>query len=166
MHDAVQPREQVVAPEEQPDVVSNPQHNTDSGVHIDLYCDGASRGNPGPAAVGIVFVDHASGKVLAKAFKAIGQATNNVAEYEAIRRALEAAYKAYKATTVRVYSDSQLVIRQLNHEWQVKNENLQSLLEEVEILAESFDKVMYLERPREHPMIQLADQGANEALDA
>jgi ribonuclease HI len=115
--------------------------------------------------VGIVVVDHASGKVVVKTCKAIGEATNNVDEYDAIRRALMLAAKRYKATTVRVYSDSQLVIKQLKHEWQVKKPHLQDLLEEVEVLAKPFCKVTYVKVPREHPMIQLADKAANEALD-
>ena len=79
-------------------------------MDIDLYCDGASRGNPGPASVGIVVVDHDTDAVLAKTGKTIGEKTNNVAEYEAIKRGLTLAWKDYKANIVRVYSDSQLVI--------------------------------------------------------
>jgi ribonuclease HI len=134
-------------------------------MDLDLYCDGASRGNPGPAAIGIVVVDHDTDAVLAKTGKTIGEKTNNEAEYEAIKRGLTLAWKDYKASTVRVYSDSQLVIRQLTGQYKVKKEELQELLEEVEIHAEPFYKVFYKEVPREHPMIQLADKAANEALD-
>jgi hypothetical protein len=72
-------------------------------MDLDLYCDGASRGNPGPASVGIVVIDHASGAVLVNTGKPIGEATNNVAEYEAIKWGLAPAEKRYKASTVRVY---------------------------------------------------------------
>jgi ribonuclease HI len=134
-------------------------------VDLDLYCDGASRGNPGPAAIGIVVVDHDTEAVLAKTGKTIGETTNNVAEYGAIVWGLELAEKRYKAGTVRVYSDSQLVIRQLTGEYKVKQDHLLELLEEVEVAAERFDHVFYKEVRRDHPMIQLADQAANWALD-
>jgi ribonuclease HI len=131
---------------------------------IDLYCDGACRGNPGPAAVGVVFVDHASGTVLSQDGKPVGETTNNVAEYKAIIWGLELAAQL-KATTVRVYSDSEVVIRQLTGEYKVKEDHLQELLDDVRVFAESFDRVFYKEVPREHPMIQLADQEANKAFD-
>jgi ribonuclease HI len=147
-------------------VVGQEEHAMTPIANIDVYCDGACRGNPGPAAIGIVAVDHASGTVIFQDGKTIGQGTNNIAEYKAIIWGLESVEKRYKAvTTVRVYSDSQLVIRQLNHEWKVKDENLQYLLEEVEDLAENFGKVFYKEVPRKHPTIQLADQEANKAFD-
>lgn len=143
---------------------SNDQQPITPVASIDLYCDGACPGNPGPGAIGVVIVDHASGTVLFQDGKTIGRATNNVAEYKAIMWGLEFAHRPYGASTVRVHSDSQVVIRQLSHEYKVNNENLQGLLEEVEILAESFDRVFYKEVPREHPMIRIADQEANKAL--
>lgn len=92
---------------------------------IRIHIDGAARGNPGPAGVGVVFVGP-DGKVMERIHRGIGQATNNVAEYRALLLALERA-QALGYTDIEVYSDSELLVRQLQGRYQVKNPALKEL---------------------------------------
>ncbi|GAG13609.1 unnamed protein product, partial [marine sediment metagenome] len=87
----------------------------DTRYEVIVYIDGASRGNPGPAAAAFILTDPAGIKLHAKAFF-IGQATNNVAEYTAICKALEAA-KQIGAKQLMVFSDSELLVKQVNGEY-------------------------------------------------
>ncbi len=103
-----------------------------------LYCDGASKGNPGPAGAGMVLED-ASGREIAAWGRKIGTATNNAAEYiamiEGLRRALEMGFKS-----IEVRTDSQLMERQLNGKYKVKSASLQPLFEESKSLLGKFEK--------------------------
>jgi len=90
-----------------------------------LYTDGASRGNPGPAAIGAVIKD-GQGRVLARISKRIGRTTNNQAEYRAVIAALEEAVRL-GAAGVEIKSDSELVVRQINGRYRVKNPGLKPL---------------------------------------
>ena len=92
---------------------------------IKIYTDGGARGNPGPAAIGIVITDD-KGKVLKKEAKFIGQATNNQAEYKALIKGLEMA-KELKPQEVLCYLDSELVVKQMKQEYKVKDKDLQPL---------------------------------------
>lgn len=126
------------------------------------WSDGASRGNPGPASVGVVLRDP-GGAVLATVAEAIGRRTNNFAEYEAVRHALLAA-KALGAKAVRLHADSELVVKQLSGVYQVKNADLRPLFEAVKRLERDFpDGVRYQHVRRE--LNRDADALANEALD-
>ena len=89
---------------------------------LTIYTDGASRGNPGHAGAGVVICDEA-GNVVQEIADYLGQRTNNVAEYEALLRALSAA-RSLGARRLRVISDSELMVRQMNGTYRVKNEGL------------------------------------------
>lgn len=125
-----------------------------------VYTDGASRGNPGPAAIGIVLMEQ--GAVLAELGQAIGQTTNNVAEYKALITALELARNA-GAREVEVRMDSELVVRQMTGQYRVKDERLAVLAREVRQLARAFERVDWVHVRRGEN--SRADTLANEALD-
>ena len=100
---------------------------------IIAYVDGGSRGNPGPAAAAYVLADEQRKQLQAKAFF-IGETTNNVAEYTAICRALEAA-KLLGTHQITVYSDSELLVKQLNGQYKIKSDNIKPLfMQAVELL--------------------------------
>ncbi len=125
-----------------------------------IYTDGGSRGNPGPAAAGYTLDGEPCGAYL-------GRTTNNVAEYTAIKLALEAARKkagehAWE-TTVEVRMDSQLAQRQLLGQYKMKNAGLRPIFEAVQILAKHFKEVHYVHVPREENAA--ADAAVNKALD-
>src|SRR5205809_811694 len=90
-----------------------------------LMVDGAARGNPGEAGCGAVIVDE-SGAVIKEVSRYLGRTTNNVAEYEALLLGLEALIDSGKKA-IRIQSDSQLLVRQLNGEYRVKDEKLKRL---------------------------------------
>lgn len=125
-------------------------------------CDGGARGNPGPAGIG-VSIKSPRGKVLAEVSEAIGAATNNVAEYTAVKRAFERAAEL-GATDVLIRSDSKLLIEQLKGNYRVKNPTLQRLHAEVRALARGFAKVEYEHVRRERNT--RADALVNLAVDA
>jgi ribonuclease HI len=131
-------------------------------VKARLSTDGGARGNPGPAAYGYV-LETEDGTVLAAHSEAIGVATNNVAEYRALVAGLQKALDL-AVDEVDVVSDSQLLVRQMNGEYKVKNEALRKLSLEAAALARRLRRVTYRSVPREHN--ELADRLVNEALDA
>ena len=126
-----------------------------------LYTDGGSRGNPGPAAYGYV-LEAEDGTVLAAHGERIGVATNNVAEYSALIAGLEKALEL-AVPEVEVISDSELLVKQMQGEYRVKNEALQKLFAEASRLAGRLGKVSYRAVRREYN--ELADSLVNEALD-
>ena len=128
---------------------------------IDIFVDGASRGNPGPSGIGVVFFDDKK-NIVKKLFKFIGSATNNIAEYTALIYGLqEALMDRYKE--VRVSSDSELMTRQLRGEYRVKNENLRPYYEQFLHLSRGFDKLEIVTIDRKEN--KEADKLANKALD-
>ena len=127
-----------------------------------LSTDGGARGNPGPAAFGYV-LETEEGTVLAAHGEAIGQATNNVAEYRALLAGLEKALEL-GVDEVEVVSDSELVVKQMRGEYKVKNEALRELSLEAARLGRQLRSVSYTAVRREHN--ELADRLVNEALDA
>jgi ribonuclease HI len=127
-----------------------------------VHTDGASRGNPGPASIGVVISD-TNGRVLLELGEALPErTTNNVAEYTAVIRALERA-EQMGARKVRCLMDSQLVVRQLNGEYKVKHADMIPLYRKVLDLIQRFDDVTFAHVPRE--MNAEADRLANQALD-
>ncbi|MDQ7820868.1 MAG: ribonuclease HI family protein [Armatimonadota bacterium] len=130
--------------------------------HLVLMVDGASRGNPGPAAIGVVVAD-ARGRVVREIGEFIGQATNNVAEYRALLRALEEA-RALGAESVDVRSDSELLVSQLRGTYRVKSPDLGPLYLEAVRLLRSFTRYTVTKVPRGQNAA--ADALANQALDA
>ena len=133
-------------------------------MHVILYTDGGARGNPGPAAIGCIIVDNA-GNTLKEHGQYIGQNTNNVAEYTAIIKGLELC-EHLDAKTVRVISDSELIVRQLTGKYKVRASHLKALHDAVRTAEEAFDRVTYEHVPRSHPGTTRADTLVNEALDA
>ena len=126
-----------------------------------LYTDGGARGNPGPAAYGFV-LEAEDGTVLAAEGEPIGIATNNVAEYRALLAGLGKALELH-VPEVEVVSDSELLVKQMNGEYRVKNEALRGLSIEAARLAREIGNVSYRAVRREHN--ELADRLVNEALD-
>ncbi len=127
-----------------------------------LFTDGGARGNPGPAAYGFV-IEAENGTVLAAEGKAIGEATNNVAEYSALVAGLERAADL-GIDDLEVVSDSELLVKQMTGVYRVKNETLQDFVNDASRAARHVGRVRYTAVRREHN--KLADQLVNEALDA
>jgi len=126
-----------------------------------LRVDGGSRGNPGPSAIGVVLED-SEGVVLEEIGAPIGQATNNVAEYQALITGLETALDR-GVKRVLIHSDSELVVKQLRHEYKVKNADLKELFLQVSGLVHRFDHVEIRHVSREENAA--ADRLVNLALD-
>ena len=126
-----------------------------------LYTDGAARGNPGPAGAGAVIVNP-QGHVVAKVGKYLGENTNNYAEYMGLILGLKRA-RAMGIKELEVFADSELLVRQLNGEYQVKAENLRPLFEEARQLLAAFPQVLLRHVSREEN--QAADEMSNRAID-
>lgn len=132
-------------------------------MNLIIYTDGASRGNPGLASYGFIIKDD-QGVILHQEGKYIGQTTNNIAEYSAIKAALEYAKGNFpKAVNVNFFMDSQLAARQLSGFYRVKNPRIAVLYADIKKLEVGFDKVSYTHVPRAENFI--ADRLANKALD-
>lgn len=129
-----------------------------------MACDGAARGNPGPAGIGVVVTD-ADGRVVAEVAEGIGPATNNVAEYRAVIEGLRVAGE-HGATSVLLRSDSRLLVEQLAGRFRVKHPTLQRLHEEARALMKGFGEVVVEHVPRElnAPADALANRGVDEWL--
>ena len=125
------------------------------------YADGASRGNPGPAAIGAVIYDP-QGREVYRLSRKIGRATNNVAEYRAAIAALEAAI-ALGVSRIELRIDSELVVRQLGGRYKVRNPTLKKLFARLLELRRRFEALEAVSIPRLEN--RLADKLANEALD-
>ena len=128
---------------------------------LQLHIDGASRGNPGDAGYG-VFVTDAGGAEVASLYGYLGRATNNVAEYQALLQALRFALRR-GATRVRVFSDSELVVRQVNGQYKVKHPDMLVLHGEARALLARFKDAAVAHVRREQNTD--ADKLANTALD-
>jgi phosphoribosylglycinamide formyltransferase-1 len=129
---------------------------------IIAYTDGGSRGNPGPAAAAVVLTSP-DGKILLSRGFFIGPATNNVAEYTAVCRALEAALDL-GASEVEVISDSELLVKQLNGRYAIRSEHLLPLHQKAKRLLSQFGRSTIRHVTREHN--KHADRLVNQALDA
>jgi len=128
---------------------------------LDIYIDGASRGNPGEAGFG-VYVTSADGTLRAELYGYLGRATNNVAEYQALLHALRYALEQ-RARRVRVSSDSELVVRQIEGRYRVKHPDMLPLHREALSLLRRFEEARVVHVPREQN--READRLANRALD-
>jgi formyltetrahydrofolate-dependent phosphoribosylglycinamide formyltransferase len=126
-----------------------------------LYIDGGSRGNPGPAAAGFVLTDGTGTRLCARAFF-LGETTNNVAEYTAIHKGLEAA-KQFGARRLTVFSDSELVVRQVNGEYKVKSEHIRPLFQQAISQLNEFEnwKVKFVPREKNKEADRLVNQALN-----
>lgn len=135
-------------------------------MEITIYTDGGARNNPGPAAIGVVI--QKQGQTLKKYNEFIGEATNNEAEYQAIVFALKKAKllfgkKKTKEMEIEICSDSELAIKQLNHDYKIKETNLQPLFIKVWNLTIDFKQVSFKHILREKN--KEADRLVNQALD-
>ena len=131
-------------------------------MRLRVNVDGGSRGNPGPAAVGVVVRDE-SGEVIADAAEPIGNATNNVAEYRALIRGVELAAE-HGATSLELLGDSELVVKQVRGEYRVKDANLKPLHAQARQALSAFSEWSFDHVRREQNAE--ADALVNQALDA
>ena len=128
------------------------------------YCDGASRGNPGPASFGVLVCDP-SGKVVKETNAFLGINTNQVAEYEGLIRALEE-LKVLNAPQVQIFTDSEFVTKQFSGAYKVRDERMKVLMSRVRALQSQFESVQVIHiRRSSHPHNKRVDQLANDALD-
>lgn len=127
---------------------------------LTTYTDGGARGNPGPAAIGVV-IKHGA-ETIKEFGRYLGETTNNQAEYRALISALEHVAEL-EAEEVECMLDSELVVKQMRHEYRVKDPDLAPLFLKVYNLSQSFKKISYTHIPREKN--KEADAMVNEALD-
>lgn len=126
-----------------------------------INTDGGSRGNPGPAATGVVIKDE-KGNIVKRYGEFLGKQTNNYAEYKAIISALEEAHKL-GSDEVTCITDSKLAVKQLNREWKVKEPSIQKLFIKAWNAMQKFDKVKIKHTRREYN--KEADAEVNKVLD-
>ena len=132
-------------------------------LRFKVYSDGASRGNPGISAIAFMIMTE-DGRLLKRYSKYVGIRTNNQAEYEALISALESASKLTDQE-VTCCMDSELVVKQLNVEYQVRNPKLKTLWVKVQELKQKFQRVTFNSVPRTDTHIKQVDRLANQALD-
>ncbi|HUW21204.1 MAG TPA: ribonuclease HI family protein [Candidatus Bathyarchaeia archaeon] len=137
-------------------------------IDYKIYTDGGARGNPGPAGIGFVIFD-SQGKVIVKAGKFIGKATNNMAEYLAVVESLKwlkkqvLDYTNIPSVRINIYCDSMLIVNQLNGIYKIKNIQLKHQVIKIRVLENAMAvKVLYHYIPREKNII--ADQLVNCAI--
>ena len=128
---------------------------------IEVYCDGGSRGNPGPAAFGYVVMRER--KVIKEGYGYIGIATNNVAEYTAVIEALSWLEKHFPKVDLVINLDSKLAVSQLTGIYKVKDSKIRDLVFSIRMLANSFGQIIFRHIPRE--LNREADKLVNRALD-
>ena len=133
-------------------------------VQLAVYTDGAARKNPGPSALGFVVYQIPEQKLLAKKSKYLGRKTNNQAEYLAVIAALNYC-KRYPDASINIYSDSQLVVNQLNKAWKIRNQQLGEYARVIENLNANFAHVGFNYVPRTTKQIQIADALCNAEMD-
>jgi len=138
-----------------------PSHSSPDPAELIAYIDGGSRGNPGPAGYGVIIQD-AKGKTLETLSRSIGEATNNVAEYQALLAALEYA-TARQFRRMKIYCDSELVVRQMQGRYRVQSPDLKPLYQRARELASPLERFAIEHVPREQN--SEADRLANEAMD-
>lgn len=131
---------------------------------LTVNVDGGARGNPGPAAIGVVL--RGDGEVLEEVGETIGEATNNVAEYRALLRGIELA-SARGASELELIGDSELVVRQVEGRYKVKNAGMKELHEEVKRALREFDSwtIRHVRRAENADADRLVNQALDGALD-
>ena len=136
---------------------------TNISRRILIFSDGGARGNPGPAAIAFLALSE-NGQSLMQHSDYLGCRTNNQAEYEALIAGLRFALDKCVDEVV-CYLDSQLVTKQLNGEYAVKNFELNRLWMKVQDLKKGFKKISFISLPRSNPHIETVDRLLNERLD-
>jgi ribonuclease HI len=132
---------------------------------VTVNVDGGARGNPGPAAIGVVLRDE-DGRVLEEVGETIGEATNNVAEYKALLRGIELA-SDQGATALELIGDSELVVRQVEGRYKVKNAGMKELHAEVKRALGDFDSwsIRHVRRAENADADRLVNQALDGVLD-
>ena len=128
-------------------------------MKIEVFCDGASRGNPGEAGIGVVIRSHEK-KILLEVSDYIGKTTNNIAEYMALIKGLEEAL-LLGASEASFFCDSELLVKQINGEYKVKNEGLKPLYLHALSLIKKF-KIQHTFREKNIHADELANRGIEE----
>jgi len=135
-------------------------------MKLTIHSDGGARGNPGPAAIGVL-IETDKGEMLEEISEYIGESTNNIAEYTAVLRGLQVLKARFGQQTVDLEIDwkldSELVVKQLSGEYKVKNPGLRNIFLEIQDMRAHFPKLSLLHVRREEN--QEADRLVNEALD-
>lgn len=132
------------------------------GGVLHLFSDGGSRGNPGQAAIAAILEDPVRGEVLKEHYERIGVETNNVAEYRALIEGLKMAI-AFQPNRLVCHLDSELVVKQVNGEYQVKMATLKPFVDEIRELSQELADVVFVHIPRGDN--HRADALVNKALD-
>lgn len=114
---------------------------------LEIYIDGASQGNPGPAGIGVVLTQ--DGQVIKNLSVYLGTQTNNVAEYMSLIFGLQEAF-VLRANAVKIYTDSQLLCRQINNQYKIKSPNLIGLHSQAQNLLSGFERAEVKYIPREN----------------
>jgi ribonuclease HI len=129
---------------------------------LEVNIDGASRGNPGLSAIGIMVKNNET--ILMEHAEFLGIRTNNQAEYEALKRALEICNQLDKEITI--LSDSELLVNQRNSKYRLRNQQLKIISREISNLEKNFDKIEYkhISRERNNKADRLANKALNEYL--
>jgi ribonuclease HI len=146
----------------EPQARSGTQATGGNPLRLDVHIDGGARGNPGPAAAAVVVRDSADGAVLQQRGVFLGEATNNVAEYRALLLGLELAAKL-RAAEVAIFSDSQLLVRQMQGKYRVRNAGLKPLHEQALQMSDGFTRCSFHHVRREEN--QDADRLVQEAIN-
>lgn len=128
-----------------------------------VFSDGGARGNPGPAAIGVLVCGE-KGEILKEHHETIGDATNNIAEYRAVLRGLELA-REQGLEEIEYFVDSELVAHQLSGRYRVKTPHIRDLFLQAKAREQKFKKVVYQQVPRTHEKIKWVDRLVNQALD-
>ncbi len=130
---------------------------------FDIYIDGAAKGNPGPAGIGVIICH--DGSPVKNISRYIGNATNNVAEYTALVYALQEA-RILKATKIKVWTDSELLYKQLKGEYKVKHQNLKPLFEQIRHFIKGFAsfEIQHIPREQNRGADKLASQAAKQVI--
>lgn len=130
---------------------------------MDIYIDGAAKGNPGPAGIGVILCH--DGNVIKNISRHIGNTTNNVAEYTALIYALQEALML-KVSKIKVWTDSELLYKQLQGQYKVKHQNLKPLFEQLQHLLKGFAsfEIQHIPREQNRGADKLASQAAKPAI--
>ena len=128
---------------------------------VEIYIDGGARGNPGPAGIGVVILD-CGGKKIKDVSKYIGEATNNIAEYNALLYGLEEALML-RADEIKINLDSELVARQISGEYRVKDANIKPLFERALNMLKGFKnfEINHIERAKNKEADKLVNRAIN-----
>ena len=136
-------------------------------INLIIEADGGSRGNPGPAGSGAVVINADTGEVILEIARFIGVATNNVAEYLALKAGLEGALEINPAARILVRMDSKLVIEQMSGTWKIKHPDMIQLAAEVQKIAQGHEiKFMWIPREENSRADALANKAMDDAADS